>query len=172
MSIHGQDSIGELGELLAAVFLSRKTSRGFLFRTLVIGGKWPTIDLYAELLPDNTGRVQSMDRMFCFIQVKTTKLGYLKNGNLRVNVKKVDLNRLANYCGPTYLVGIDLDEHDPRNSTGYIAFSRPNQPQSLSSLPTANDLNAATLVQLYDEVADFWNQTNTLALKTSFASAF
>lgn len=42
--------IGELGESLANIFLSRLTPQGYLFRTALIGGKWPTIDIYAELI--------------------------------------------------------------------------------------------------------------------------
>ena len=45
---------GDLGESIANVFLSRKTTQGNLFRTKMIGGKWPTIDIYAEIISANS----------------------------------------------------------------------------------------------------------------------
>ena len=120
---------GELGESLASVFLSGKTSQGNLFRTTMIGGKWPTIDIYAEIISS------SASRMFCFFQVKTTDRGYTKrkNKNLKVGVDKVDLIKLFQYHAHSYLIGIDHNSAGPFKSKSYMVTIRGTYSKKISS---------------------------------------
>ena len=159
--------IGDLGENLLMVFLSRKTAQGHLFSPTLIGDKWPTIDLYAEVI----GNYNS--KMFCFFQVKTTDQGYtVQDKKLKIQVKLQDLVRLSKYNAPTYLIGIDHNETEPFKSKGYIATIRGPQTNRLSSLPTTYELTEANLVLLRDEVVSYWNSVNTMVRKPIYPSNF
>lgn len=158
---------GDLGESLASVFLSRKTSQGNLFRTTMIGGKWPTIDIYAEIISNTASR------MFCFFQVKTTDQGYTKKKkNLKVGIDLDDLIKLSQYHAPSYLIGIDHNPTEPFKSKPYIAAIRGNYSKRISSLPTAFELTEANLILLRDEVVGFWNSANANTIKTTYLSNF
>lgn len=152
---------------MASVFLSRKTSQGNLFRTAMIGGKWPTIDIYAEIISSSTSR------MFCFFQVKTTDKGYTKReNNLKVGVDKDDLVKLSQYHAPSYLIGIDHNAADPFKSKPFIATIRGNYTKRISSLPTTYELTEANLILLKDEVVNFWNSVNAITNKIIYSSNF
>ncbi|WP_422083767.1 hypothetical protein [Ulvibacterium sp.] len=158
---------GELSEYLATVFLSRKTHQGYLFRTVLIAGKWPSIDIYAEIIGTNS------PKNYCFIQVKSTVLGYTaREKKLKVKIPKSKLNKLANFNGPSYLIGIDYIESNPFKSKAYISAIRGTYSNGLSSMPTDNLLDENNLVQLRDEVENFWNGTNTFNNKNNTASIF
>ena len=159
--------IGDLGENLASVFLSRKTTEGHLFRTAVIGGKWPTIDMYAEVITDTNSR------MFCFFQIKTTDQGYTKKQHhLQVSVELNDLVRLSQYCAPSYLIGIDHNSDLPFQSKAYIATVRGNQTRRLSSFPTKHILSEENLIALRNEVILFWSKLDPLANKENYFTKF
>lgn len=157
----------DLGESLANVFLSRKTSEGHLFRTTMIGGKWPTVDIYAEVISNG------MPRMFCFFQVKTTNRGYTKRQkNLKVSVDLPDLIKLAQYCAPSYLIGIDYNASQPLSSKAFIATVRGIYLKRLSSLPTMYPLTEQSLIELRNEVVAFWTRLNTLECKEKYWTNF
>lgn len=158
---------GDLSEYLATVFLSRKTVQGYLFRTVLIAGKWPSIDIYAEIKGNNS------PKNYCFIQVKSTILGYtVRDKKLKVKVSKDKLNKLANFNGPSYLIGIDYIENNPFKSKAYISAIRGTYTNGLSSMPTDNILDENNLIQLKDEVENFWNGTNTFNNKNNTISIF
>ena len=158
---------GEISELLASIFLSRKTGQGYLFKTVLIGGKYPSIDLYAEILGDNS------PKNHCFFQVKSTIQGYTKRENkLLVQIPKDKLNRLANFNAPTYLIGIDYQENDPFSSIAYIAAIRGEYSRGLPSMPTHHVLNEGNLIRLKDEIEAFWRGTNTFGNKNRINSIF
>lgn len=152
---------------MANVFLSRKTSQGYLFRTTVIGGKWPTVDIYAEVIS------AEKPRMFCFFQIKTTSRGYTKKeGNLKINVELDDLIQLSQYCAPSYLIGIDHNADQPLHSQAFIATVRGNQVKRLSSLPTTYPLSELNLISLKNEVTAFWQRLNPLLNKGNYLTNF
>lgn len=158
---------GEIGESLANVFLSRRTSQGHLFRTAMIGGKWPTIDIYAEVISNNP------EKMFCFFQIKATELGYTQRQHkLRISVDLQDLIRLSNFSAPTYIIGIDHNPAQPFLSNAYIGTIRGNYTRRLSSLPTPYALNDANLVALRAEVIAYWTALNPTATKTNYLTNF
>jgi hypothetical protein len=157
----------DLGESLANVFLSRKTSEGHLFRTTMIGGKWPTVDIYAEVISND------MPRMFCFFQVKTTNRGYTKRQkNLKVSIDLPDLIKLSKYCAPSYLIGIDHDPFQPFSSKAFIVTVRGIYTKRLSSLSTKYPLTEQSLIELRNEVVAFWTKLNPSECKENYWTNF
>ncbi|MBU6342279.1 MAG: hypothetical protein KGS48_12355 [Bacteroidetes bacterium] len=158
------NKIGDIGELLLSLFLTQKTREGYLFNPLLIGGKWPTMDIYAEISRD-PGK-------FCFFQVKTTLRGYSSKGKLQINVPKIKLERLARYHAPSYLVGIDLKNDNPFHSKAYIAAVRGAHAQGMHGVSTRYELTEENLIRLRDEVEDFWDKSNLMDTKTVYRSIF
>lgn len=159
--------IGELGESLANVFLSRRTPEGHLFRTAMIGGKWPTVDIYAEIISNIP------QRMFGFFQIKATDQGYTKSTNkLKISVDLPDLIKLSQYSAPTYVIGIDHNAASPLKSKAYVATVRGNYTQRLSSLPTTYPLNNANLIMLKNEITNYWNTLDPLTEKANYLTNF
>lgn len=158
------NKIGDIGELLLSLFLSQKTRDGYLFNPLLIGGKWPTMDVYAEVTPD--------PGMFCFFQVKTTTLGCTRQGKLRIQIPQVKLERLAGYQAPSYLVGIDLKLDNLFLSKAYITAVRGTYTGGMNGLPTKHELHEENMIRLKNEVVDFWRGSNLLSAKSVYLSAF
>lgn len=164
---NNKNMTGDLGESIANVFLSRRTEQGHLFRTAMIGGKWPTIDIYAEIISDDD------TLKFCFFQIKATDLGYtVREHKLRIQVEKEALNRLASFNAPTYLIGINHNEDEPFLSRAYIATIRGNYENPLPSLPTTFELNRESLIVLKDEIIQFWNNMNAMENKVNYQTNF
>lgn len=158
---------GEISELLATIFLSRKTRRGYLFKTVLIGGKYPSIDIYAEIIGNN------FPKNYCFIQVKSTIKGYtVEENKLKIQVPVDKLNKLADFNGPSYLIGIDYQENNPFTSKAYIKAIRGRHTRALSSMPTDNVLDENNLIRLRDEIEAFWNSTDTFEKKNNTNSIF
>lgn len=159
--------IGDLGETAAKFFLSKKTSQGVLFKTIILDGKWPTIDIYAEVTTDD------QQKMICFFQVKTTEQGYTKRKRkLKIKIDERDLNRLSKYSAPTYIIGVD---HNPTNlydSQAYIITVRGDYTSGINGLPTAFPLNEANLFALRQEVIAYWNMANSLSPKENYFTNF
>lgn len=132
-----------------------------------IGGKWPTIDIYAELDdPQHPG-------MFCFFQVKSTTLGRNAKGLLKVKVSKKSIARLCAYHGPTYLIGVDYNEQLPQLSNAFILHVKGPTLVGVGSMPTTNQLNhptGAVLLVLRNEIMQFWQSTNLPTAKLNFTS--
>jgi hypothetical protein len=159
--------IGELGESFANIFLARCTTQGHLFRTAMMGGKWPTIDIYAEVISNMP------QKMFCFFQIKTTDQGYTKRQrNLRISLDLRDLVRLSQYAAPTYVIGVDHNAARPHYSKAYIGAIRGNYSQGISSLPTTYPLNNSNLIMLREEIIAFWNTLNPLNTKENYLTKF
>jgi hypothetical protein len=160
-----KDTRGEKAEALVRLLLS---SQAVSFRVQLIGGKWPTIDIYAEIDdPLYPG-------MFCFFQVKSTILGRNSKGKLQVKVAKDSLNKLCAYYGPTYLVGVEYNEQQAWQSNAFIMHVKGRNLTGISSMPVTNQLNhqtGATLLTLRDEVVRFWQSTNIAATRLTFTSS-
>ena len=158
--------IGERGENLITMLLTQKTSEGYLFRAAFLGDKWPTVDIYAEVIGETP-------RMFCFFQIKTTTLGYSKKQNqLKVQVSRKDLTELGNYCAPTYLIGVDLNEEEILASSVYVQNIKGSYEQGLSAMNTSFILNDARLIALKNEVVKFWQSTDLITYKLTHKSEF
>lgn len=156
-----KDTQGELAESLATLLL---TYSGVSFRVKQIGGKWPTIDLYAEV--DDAKH----PGIFCFFQVKSTTLGKNKKGLLQVKVKRDAIRRLGAYLGPTYLIGVDYDSQSPQLSPAYVIAVQGGLSRGVSNMPLTHPLNSKTLATLKEDVIRFWGTTDVAHKRSSFQS--
>lgn len=157
--------IGDFGESLANVLLGQNTTQGQLFETVMIGGKWPTIDIYAETAGPN-------GVVFCFFQVKSTVQGFTQSGRLKVQAKLKHLQRLAGYPAPTYLIGVNLNQNQPPLSDAYIKTIRGPQTLPISSMDITHPVHGANLILLKNEVVNFWNTVNPSAQKNIYVTNF
>lgn len=157
---------GDFGESLANILLGQLTEEGQLFETISIGGKWPTIDIYAETT------AESGKRIFCFFQVKSTEAGYTKTGKLKVQVKKKHLERLTAFNAPTYLIGVDLNKTNPPLSIGYIKTIRGSYTKGISSMSILHTVNSSNLILLKNEVQAFWRGVDIDNQKVIYQTRF
>ena len=101
------DQIGDLGELLAAIALSRPVLGRYkrpLFKPTHLGGKYPAADFLVDVLTSDHHFAG-----FFFVQVKSTrKAGGPRRSRLPVTVGREKLNPLARLPAPAYLIGVDL----------------------------------------------------------------
>lgn len=137
------DLVAARGEALFCVLATRQhATRGFLFDIpRHLGEKKRAVDYFVELF--EPGDVVA----FFLAQVKTTRQGYTRDNRLKVGVSRTDLERLAAYPAPTYVVGIDSV-----NQCGYIVAVSGATGAGFSSMCTDYPLNPETLAILRDEV--------------------
>lgn len=138
------NALGDRGESL--FFLAITTFHGLkpLFRPAALGSKWPIADYVVEL-EGKPGR-------FFLVQVKTTRQGYLRNGRLRISIKRNRLELLRSAAVPAYLVAVD-----ERKERAFIVAA---PKATLASVSTSFSLNdAATRRSLRDEVKAFWDSS-------------
>ncbi len=130
------------------------------FKPIFLGEKFQTLDFMIELV--GAGEVTP----FFFIQVKTTREGYTKQGKrLKVKVSAEAMSRLRAYPAPTYVVGIDEVQEK-----GSIISANAGSPLMVSSLPTTFELECGNLERLWQEVRDYWRQRD-MDLKDSVFAA-
>lgn len=153
------NEIGQRGEALFIALLTKPVGRGrFLFRPQFLGDKWPNVDFIVELLGAGASTP------YFFVQVKTTRNGYTKKEhNLKIQVKRESLIKLANYPAPTYIVGIDEVAE-----TGYILSVGKRSRRELSSLPTRYALDEANRKILWQEVKAYWGNQQRGQGKSNF----
>ena len=159
------DDIGIRGEAVFVWLMMQDCGRPRpLFRPYFLGEKFPTLDYLVELV-DTGPTTQSF-----FVQVKSTRQGYDrdKHGNLRlkVRVSANDMQRLALYPAPTYIVGID----EPQRRA-YIVSAHQTNPTQLRGLPTTYSIDCQNLISLWHEVKDFWTQRD-MQLRNSVFSIY
>ncbi|HRE09304.1 MAG TPA: DUF4365 domain-containing protein [Ignavibacteria bacterium] len=158
--------IGNLGEDFFKMAVGRKTTRGFLFRPMFTGDKWPTIDFYVEVIEKRTS-------FYAFFQVKTTTKRFsIKNQNILVNVSKDRINKLSQHLAPTFLICVHLNPRNPKNSKAYIKTIRGRFKNAISSISTSNELNNQNLIILKNEIKQFWKQSNIKQYKNNYNSNF
>jgi hypothetical protein len=132
-----------------------------LFRPQFLGDKWPYVDFFVELLGHDD------IKPFCFVQVKTTRLGYTKRQNrLKIGVSEDRVRGLVAYPAPTYLVGIDEWQEQ-----GYIISVNGEALGSLSSLSTQFPVNTANREVLWREVSSFWRGYDRSQLSSDFVDS-
>ena len=156
---------GDYGESIANMFLGMPIPSGeFAFRTVKIGGTWPTIDIFAETLTES-GQVCG-----AVFQVKTTEKPW--SDSLSISISKRNLNRLAAYRMPTYLVGIAFNRENPTTSRAFVEAVYGTYERSKSKISTSHPLNPASLGQLKLEVLNFWSKLDIDTLKREYQSKF
>lgn len=154
------DLVGARGEALFRVLITRyHAEAGYLFNVpRFLGDKQRTVDFYVELLSD------AERPLHFFVQVKSTRAGYTRREHrLRVRVSGRELQRLAGYGAPAYIVGID----EPAER-GYIVSARGETRAGFSSMSTAHPLEGDVLVRLRNEVEEYWR----LRRRSEFSSQF
>jgi len=144
------DQIGDLGELLAAIALSRPVLGRYkrpLFRATHLGGKYPAADFLVDVLgPDN------QCRGFFFIQVKSTrKRSGASRRRLPITADRAKFEQFARLPAPTYLIGVDLTTE----ICYIVAALKPGG--VVSSITTKVSLSEEHFrIQLYREVRAHW----------------
>jgi hypothetical protein len=127
------------------------------FRPTLLGDKHPTFDYLVQLV----GR-----EAYLFVQVKSTRQGYRQGRGakrLRVNVDKVDVQKMVASPIPAYLVGID----EPQELGYVLSMSEPRQ-AGLGGLPARHLLNCDNLQRLWQELWDFWASRNMVLVGSYF----
>jgi hypothetical protein len=98
------------------------------------------------------------------VQVKSTARGYEKiDGDryLNVRVSKKDLDRLAAFPAPTYVVGID-----EKTWKAYLLSANESR-VGISRFPTRFPLNRKNMQKLWEEVEAFWS-CRDMVLRNSY----
>ena len=141
------EAVGQRGESIVESRLLDMGAIGKpLFRPARLDGKWPTTDLYVELVD-----ADATLSPFFFIQVKATDEGYSEDGTrLNVELRAEDARRLAMIPAPTYVVGVEI--HADREA--FILAVR--EGKGFSTMVARFDLSYPNLQKLYDEVLAFW----------------
>ena len=154
-----QDALGARGEAIFYVLLTEfHSDAGPIFRPQFLGDKWPTVDYVVELL----GADPAVP--FFFVQVKTTRAGYTKRDKrLKVSVTKADMERLASFPAPTYIVGID-----ERAETGFLLSANGERLDRVASLPSDFPIDRTTRERLWNEVKAFWDARQDHPLNSAF----
>ncbi|NEP12601.1 MAG: DUF4365 domain-containing protein [Symploca sp. SIO2C1] len=154
-----KDALGQRGEAIFTVLMTEFHSEsGPIFKPQFLGDKWQYVDFIVELVGS-----RSIVPYF-FVQVKTTRTGYTKKLNrLKVKVPQGQINALALYPAPTYIIGIDEIEEK-----GYVASANGEHLTSLSSLSTNFPINTPNREVLWKEVNDFWSRYKHTDLVSQF----
>jgi hypothetical protein len=154
--------IGDRGEYIFTTLISEKTSSGYLFNPIFLGQKWPTSDFYVELF-------KTSKPMFCFFQIKATSKGYtVKEQKLKINISKNNLEKLSKLPAPSYVIGIN-----EITKKGYIISVNGDNIKAINNLPTTYPLNKTNLEKLWQEIKQFWNNSNNYDFKNNqFQSNF
>lgn len=155
-----QNAIGDQGESI----FSTRISQDNIFKVYFLGEKAPIVDFLVEII-DEQNPYQ------CFIQVKSTTLGYNKKGNLKVSISQPKLKALINRPLPTYIAGVDI-----QNEYVYIhpAF---NHNMKITSIPINNKLfvankvaSVSVLQRLKQDIINYWTTINIDNHKTQYNS--
>jgi len=147
-----QNDIGDLGENIFSVVISRD----YTFRARHLGEKWPTSDFYVELIGPN-------ENFYFVVQIKSTKQGLNKSGNLKVTVPKKKLHKLNLYYCPTFLAGVDVITEKV-----YLIPINTKRQKGISSLSTKFELDTPNRTKLFDDVKAFWLGTKLNSYKSKY----
>jgi hypothetical protein len=154
------DIVGQRGEAIFFVLITKFYGRKApIFRPQFLGDKWPNVDFIVEL----TNYPGDMTPYF-FVQVKATTLGYTKREKrLKVTAKSKDIKTLATYPAPCYIVGID-----EKLEKGFIVSANGESFAPMRNMPTDYPINKETQDMLWQEVKNFWENSNTSQLQSVF----
>ncbi|QTA87560.1 DUF4365 domain-containing protein [Desulfonema magnum] len=146
-----KNSVGQRGEAIFYVLITKFYGRDKpIFRPQFLGDKWQNVDFIVEL-EDYSGKIKP----FFFVQVKSTKSGYTKiKQRLKVKVRKKHVLSLSSYPAPTYIVGIDEVSEE-----GFVISANGESLSGISSIPTDNPINEKTQNILWEEVRNFWENS-------------
>ena len=152
-----REDIGERGEWLFRLLMTELCGRADpYFRPRFLGEKYPTFDFIIEVVDQPS--------CFFFVQVKGTTQGYtVKENRLRIQVSQDDVDLMAAYPAPTYVVGVDVNQF----GVGYLLSV--NEPRdNVASLTTRFPIDRTVLKDLRDEVIGFWSARNMVLAGSRF----
>ena len=163
MAQSSQDAIGDLGELIAAMALTRPVAGRFkrpLFRVTSLGGKYPRVDFLVDLLSADGSTIG-----YCLVQVKATSAEPVARDRLPIAIPAKKHNDLVNLPLPTYVIGVDT-----RSEQSYLMAAQRTRRTQISNLPRTYDLSDdAIRIELYKEVRKFWNSASRIPHQSRFA---
>ncbi len=150
MAKKNTDLIGQLAERIAEIALLYSVGKPFnrpLFRTVLLGDKYPT----ADLLVDTLGSDGTLMGHF-FVQVKGTTHASSTAQRLTVDVELTRFNRLVRLPVPAYLLAVDVQMEQT-----YLIATCQTRRTAVSSVTRAFPLaDDAVKIALYKEVSAFW----------------
>jgi hypothetical protein len=156
--MHLKDVTGSRGEKIAELELTNNDkSNPPRFRTVFLGEKWPTLDLYVEL------DLVKGQRPFFFVQCKSTSTA-LSRKSIRVRLSKSDVQKLRHVPGPTYLIAV----HEPTRKAFLKAVHAKTPISGIGSVSTKNELNLKSLKKLHAEVVTFWKKSKSKPVASVF----
>ena len=160
------NAIGDIGEMYVSI---RLTENG-LFQTFLLGGKVPSYDIIAEIIPDNDN-----EKPYQFlIQVKTTidiQPFTVNDHRLKTPVPKEKYDALVDRPLPSYIAGVDLNTYNV-----YLVPAFDRNARYGGSIPTSFCLipgdpnNIAKLQRLKSDVINYWHGINIDVYKPNFVS--
>ncbi len=144
------DITGSRGESIAFMRLTPncRDDGSSYFLPHFLGEKCPLFDYLVELVDAGA------NTPFFFVQVKCTGKPYTKSQTpprLRHTVSARDVQRLAAYPAPTYVVGVHEKEE-----RAFIISVHGGMCEAIHSITTDYELTPDTLKCLWDEVREFW----------------
>lgn len=153
------DATGTRGEKIVELCLTDfQNSKRPLFRLAFLGDKWPTIDFYAEL------RAVRKHTPYFLAQVKATTQD-LSHQNLSIGSKKIDIARLLQIPGPTYIFGA----HEPTKRVFVKSVHLGVPKRAITRIPFHNELTPERLRVSYEEVRGFWKTNDNKPNSSVFA---
>jgi hypothetical protein len=158
------DQIGDVGELLAALALSRPVLGRYkrpLFKPTHLGGKYPAADFLVDaLLPGGHSAG------FFFVQVKaTSRVNGGAGSRLRLTADVDKLERLGRLPAPTYVVGVDLS-HERSYLVAAFGRGAVRSNGMTRRYPLASEV---VRIGLYREVLPHWTRRGVRPATTRFS---
>lgn len=157
------DYTGGRGEAIAFTRLTRVCRDDGLpyFWPHYLGEKCETFDLLVELI--DAGEMTP----FFFVQVKSTRKAYTTTQTpprLRIGVTEADVQRMAAFPAPTYVVGVhEVEER------AFVVSVHGGMTRAIPSITTGFELTCDTLRALWDEVRVYWQGRNSARTSSRFA---
>jgi hypothetical protein len=150
MAKRSADQIGQFAERLADIALLALLGKPYdrpLFRTALLGEKFPTADILVEAIKSD-GTTDG----HCFVQVKGTANASPSAPRLAIDVELAHFNRLVRLPAPAYLVAVDI----VARRALLVAACRPRR-TAVTSVTKAFPLSdEAVMIDLHLEVRAFW----------------
>jgi len=159
------DYIGSRGEAIAVSRMTKmsRTNAGLpYFYPHFLGEKCETFDFLVEIVDEDA------QIAFFFAQVKTTQKDLTKTQvpqRLRIEVSDRDIQRMASYPAPTYIIGV----HEPQERVFAVRVLA-TMNRAIPSITTAHELNDSTMERLWDEVRAYWRQRVTVPNDSTFTN--
>ena len=160
------NAIGDIGEMVVSI---RIMENGF-FHAILLGGKVPSYDIIAEIIPANNN-----EKPYQFlIQVKSTsdiQPFTVNDHRLKTPVPKGKYDALVDRPLPSYIAGVDLNTYNV-----YLVPAFDRNASYGGSIPTSFCLipgdphNIAKLQRLKNDVINYWHGLNIDVYKPNFAS--